>query len=58
MCINMYYIYRERQDNHEIEKTFLKRFDVSLLQLSFCVLIHIQNIFNILQVYYNKIVFT
>ena len=36
MCINMYYIYIEREDNHEIEKTFLKRFDVSLLQLSFC----------------------
>lgn len=36
LCALICIIYREREDNHEIEKTFLKRFDVSLLQLSFC----------------------
>ena len=34
---------------------YLKRFDVSLLQLRFSVLIHILKYFDILQVYYNKI---
>ena len=35
---------------------YLKRFDVSLLQLKFSVLIHIKFFSDILQVYYNKFV--
>ena len=34
---------------------YLKCFDVSLLQLRYSVLIHIQNFFDILQVCYNKV---